>query len=263
MTDETQADLANATIDWGRPNERTPFVDHALVRINRALDAAASAQLGGRRRRRRSVDVESAQASLLTFDLLGDGRWQFVEGLWQADDRQQSSRLLRPALRGIGRAARPRHVRTLNTVMRDVDLVCAQIIAEVGGSVPTAASGTKAPSPDTALSRTFGFSRDDRRALREVGSVADLGAGTTLMLAGGAGHDLLFLLDGVVAVEVDGAEVRLGAGSVVGEQAVLTGRPRSATVRSTTEVLVLVVPESAVAGLPPHVRAALDRKVPA
>lgn len=263
MTEELIDELSSASYDWGRPNERTPFVDAALVRVNRALDAAASAQLGGRRRRRRVVQVESDQESVLAFELAGDGGWRFVEGTWRADGREQSSRLLRPTLRGIARAARPRHSRTLTTVTRDVDLVCARLIAELGGKLASAAPATRAPSPDSALSRAFGLSRDDRRALRAAGSVADLGAGTTLILAGTRGRDLLFLLDGVVAVELDGTEVRLGPGSVVGEQALLTGNPRSATVRATTEVLVLVVPDDALDGLPVGVRGVLGRKVPA
>lgn len=257
-------DLSQASYDWGRPNERTPFVDAALVRVSRALDAVAAAQLAGKRRRRkRSIEVTSAQGSVLEFELGGDGRWSFVEGSWEADDgRTQSSRLLRPTLRGIARATKPRHARTLATVTQDVDLVCAQLIADLGGSLPVGGPG-KAPPPDAALARAFGLGRDDRRALRVAGSVADLGAGTTLILAGTAGHDLLFLLDGTVAVDVDGAEVRLGPGSVIGETAVLTGKPRSATVRSTTDVLVLVVPQEAVADLPASVRGVLGRKVPA
>lgn len=256
-------DLSHASFDWGRPNERTPFVDAALVRVSRALDAVAAAQLAGKRRRRkRSIEVVSAQGAVLEFELAGDGRWSFVEGSWDGGDgRTQSSRLLRPTLRGIARAAKPRHTRTLATVMQDVDLVCAQLVAELGGSHPSMAPA-KAPSPDAALARAFGLGRDDRKALRAAGSVADLGAGTTLMLAGTSGHDLLFLLDGAVAVDVDGAEVRLGPGSVIGEQAVLTGRPRSATVRSITDVLVLVVPQEAVRSLPVAVRGALGRKVP-
>jgi Cyclic nucleotide-binding domain len=264
MAQSLDDDLSGASFSWGRPNERTPFVDAALVRVCRALDAVAAAQLAGKRRRRkRSIEVVSAQGAVLEFELGGDGRWAFVEGSWEDDaGRTQSSRLLRPALRGIARAAKPRHARILATVMQDVDLASAQLIADFGGAVPTG-SPTKAPSADSALARAFGLGRDDRKALRAAGSLADLGAGTTLMLAGTSGHDLLFLLDGHVAVDIDGAEVRLGPGSVVGEQAVLTGRPRSATVRSITDVLVIVVPQEAVAGLPVAVRGALGRKIPA
>jgi CRP-like cAMP-binding protein len=50
------------------------------------------------------------------------------------------------------------------------------------------------------------------------------------------------LLDGVVAVEVDGDEVaEIGPGAVLGERAVLEGGTRTATLRARTGCRVAVV----------------------
>jgi Cyclic nucleotide-binding domain len=59
--------------------------------------------------------------------------------------------------------------------------------------------------------------------------------GAALVEQGEAGSDMYVLLDGVLAVEVDGAPVaQVGPGAVVGERALLEGGRRTATLRAMT-----------------------------
>jgi CRP-like cAMP-binding protein len=60
---------------------------------------------------------------------------------------------------------------------------------------------------------------------------------------GDPGDELFLVLDGVLAVEVDGrALAELGPGAIIGERALLEGGTRTSTVRALTPV------KSAVAG---------------
>ena len=87
------------------------------------------------------------------------------------------------------------------------------------------------------LHETLGASAyaDLRRALRPV----DLAAGQVLMHQGDPGDDIFLVLSGRLAIEVehaDGTSTRVdevGPGNVVGEMALLTGQPRTATIRAT------------------------------
>jgi hypothetical protein len=66
--------------------------------------------------------------------------------------------------------------------------------------------------------------------------------GETLVEQGESSNELYLLLDGVVAVEVDGDEVaEIGPGAVLGERAVLEGGTRTATLRARTGCRVAVV----------------------
>ncbi|HUH06708.1 MAG TPA: cyclic nucleotide-binding domain-containing protein [Egibacteraceae bacterium] len=65
--------------------------------------------------------------------------------------------------------------------------------------------------------------------------------GQTLTEQGVAGEGLYLLLDGVLAVEVDGqALAEVGPGAVVGERAILEGGARTATLRAVTPARVAV-----------------------
>jgi CRP-like cAMP-binding protein len=66
--------------------------------------------------------------------------------------------------------------------------------------------------------------------------------GKTLVKQGDAGQDLFLLLNGVLAVEVDGEKVaELGPGAVLGERSLLEGRGRTSTLRAVTDARVAVV----------------------
>lgn len=263
MADEFNEELLAGESSWGRPNERTRFVDVVLVRICRAMDAVAMAELGGKRARKRLLVIESEMESELHFEFSGDGRWRFVVGSWADGGRLQESKLLRPAIRGIARAARPNHPAVMGSLLRDAELLCAQNIAVLGAAAPSTGGSSEPESVDTLLARHFGFSSSDIEALRGLGDPTDVGAGTTLMLRGSAGRELFFLLEGIVALDVNGKEVRLGPGSVIGETAILTGEPRSATVRCTTDVALLAVAEHNVSRLPASATSLLGQRVSA
>jgi putative peptide zinc metalloprotease protein len=89
-------------------------------------------------------------------------------------------------------------------------------------------------------------------------------AGTVIMRQGERGDDVLLIRDGQLeAVREDPSGVRplarLGPGTLIGEIAVLTGSPRTATVRALTDVDALVVGGDDVRDVVKRHRALLDR----
>jgi hypothetical protein len=64
----------------------------------------------------------------------------------------------------------------------------------------------------------------------------------TLVEQGDEGDELYLLLDGVLAVEIDGETVaEIGPGAVVGERSVVEGVPRTATLRAVTPAKIVAV----------------------
>ena len=71
--------------------------------------------------------------------------------------------------------------------------------------------------------------------------------GDTLVEQGEPGNELYLLLDGVLAVMVDGDEVaEIGPGAIVGERASLEGGKRSATLMARTRCRVALIPPEAI-----------------
>ena len=65
----------------------------------------------------------------------------------------------------------------------------------------------------------------------------------TLVEQGAPGGELYLVLDGVLAVEIDGEEVaEIGPGAIVGERALLEGGIRTATLRARTRCRAAVIP---------------------
>jgi hypothetical protein len=65
----------------------------------------------------------------------------------------------------------------------------------------------------------------------------------TLVEQGAPGEELYLVLDGVLAVEIDGEEVaEIGPGAIVGEKALLEGGRRTATLSARTRCRVAVIP---------------------
>jgi hypothetical protein len=65
----------------------------------------------------------------------------------------------------------------------------------------------------------------------------------TLVEQGAPGDELYLVLDGVLAVEIDGKEVaEIGPGAIVGEKALLEGGTRTATLSARTRCRIAVIP---------------------
>jgi hypothetical protein len=74
-----------------------------------------------------------------------------------------------------------------------------------------------------------------------------VGEGEALVEQGAEGNELYLILDGMLAVEVDGEPVaEVGPGALLGERALLEGGKRTATLRAATPVRVAVVPADAI-----------------
>jgi CRP-like cAMP-binding protein len=83
---------------------------------------------------------------------------------------------------------------------------------------------------------------DDLRQLEAVGAEAELPAGHVLIERGQYGSGVYVILEGSVVVEAPEGNLDFGAGSLIGERALLSeqGR-RAARVRATTDLRVLAV----------------------
>jgi CRP-like cAMP-binding protein len=70
----------------------------------------------------------------------------------------------------------------------------------------------------------------------------DLPVGTTIMSQHQHGREAVIIVDGLAEVSVDGRTVAtVSSGSLVGEQALLDNRPRTATVTALTRVRAFVL----------------------
>ena len=89
------------------------------------------------------------------------------------------------------------------------------------------------------------FSNCSKRELALVGAVADeidLAEGKELTKEGGPGREFFVLIEGEADVKKRSRRVnRLGAGDFFGEIALVTDRPRTATVVATSPVRALVI----------------------
>ena len=87
-----------------------------------------------------------------------------------------------------------------------------------------------------------GCSKSELRALASTADELDLRAGTIITREGRPGREFFVLISGTAQVTKKGKEVaQLGAGDWFGEIALLTDAPRTATVKATSPVDVLVI----------------------
>jgi CRP-like cAMP-binding protein len=95
------------------------------------------------------------------------------------------------------------------------------------------------------LKRVPLFSECSRRELGEIAAIADemrFPQGRTLIVEGAAGREFFVVVDGTVEVRRRRRRVALeGGSSFFGEAALLTGRPRNASVTTTSPVQALVI----------------------
>jgi CRP-like cAMP-binding protein len=97
------------------------------------------------------------------------------------------------------------------------------------------------------------FSGCSKRELQEIAALADeldLPEGTALIKEGERGREFFVIVEGTVDVTRDGRRVTtLGGGNWIGEIALVSDVPRTATVTTTSPVRVLVVTDRAFSGL--------------
>jgi CRP-like cAMP-binding protein len=83
--------------------------------------------------------------------------------------------------------------------------------------------------------------------LRQIASIADelsFREGKILTRQGGPGREMFILLEGKVKVERNGEQINtLGPGDFLGEGALVLGKPRNATITSTSPLRALVISE--------------------
>ena len=89
------------------------------------------------------------------------------------------------------------------------------------------------------------FADASRRELREIALVADevvVPAGTVLAREGASGQELVVIVDGAADVTKRGRKINsVGGGDFVGEIAILTDQPRTASVKTTQPTHALVL----------------------
>jgi CRP/FNR family transcriptional regulator, cyclic AMP receptor protein len=89
------------------------------------------------------------------------------------------------------------------------------------------------------------FERCSKRELAEIAALADevqLPAGHTLTAEGATGQEFVVIVEGAADVKRKGRKVNtLGAGDFLGEIALVTGQPRTATVTTTVPSRLLVI----------------------
>ena len=89
------------------------------------------------------------------------------------------------------------------------------------------------------------FSGCSKRELQEIAHIADeldIATGSELTHEGATGHEFLVLVDGAADVHRKGRKINsLGRGDFLGEIALVTGAPRTATVTTTAPSTMLVI----------------------
>lgn len=79
-------------------------------------------------------------------------------------------------------------------------------------------------------------------AIDSLTTPVEIPEGRIIMREGTPGSEALFILEGEVLVERDGEAVAvLGAGSIVGEAALITNQPRNATVTAASDVVAVAM----------------------
>ncbi len=95
-----------------------------------------------------------------------------------------------------------------------------------------------------------GCSKKQLSHLRSQLTETTVNAGKTLVKQGSTGYECFVIVEGHAEVLVDDQVIsRLGPGDYFGELALLDRRPRSATVRATTDLLVMVLSQREFANL--------------
>lgn len=100
----------------------------------------------------------------------------------------------------------------------------------------------KNPISDQLLRAAKGnYNRHELAAMDRLGTTINIAAGETFVTEGAAGREVIMILEGTAAVSRDGETIaNVGAGDIVGEQAVLLNQPRNASLIATTPLVATV-----------------------
>jgi CRP-like cAMP-binding protein len=82
---------------------------------------------------------------------------------------------------------------------------------------------------------------EELQMLDRLATTISVPAGEEIMRKDGFGRECFIVIDGGFKVELDDQTILVGAGAVLGEMALLTLKPRSATVTATTDSNVYVL----------------------
>jgi len=77
--------------------------------------------------------------------------------------------------------------------------------------------------------------------LQRLATTIQVPAGEEIMRKDGVGRECFVVIDGQFEVQLDDSRILVGPGSVMGELALLTLKPRTATVTATTDSSVYVL----------------------
>ncbi len=101
-------------------------------------------------------------------------------------------------------------------------------------------------SPAIVTAAESALERDLANAIMRGGAKPKhrkISKGKTLVVQGEEGNEIFLLLDGIVAVEVDGRKLtEIGPGAVLGERAILEGGRRTSTMRAVVDCRVAAIP---------------------
>lgn len=99
--------------------------------------------------------------------------------------------------------------------------------------------------PNAQLGAIPVFSELSKSELKEIAKLmtrADIPSGTVLTRQGEPGQEFMVICEGTARVQINDETVaHLGAGDFVGELAVISGTPRSATVTATSDMTLEVL----------------------
>lgn len=99
------------------------------------------------------------------------------------------------------------------------------------------ASGSEIRLQDVSIFSEL--SKKELKAVSKLMTEVNVKADQILTKQGSLGREFMVIIDGTAEVDIDGSIVaRLGPGDFLGELAVISGAPRTATVRSTAPMVI-------------------------
>jgi len=109
-----------------------------------------------------------------------------------------------------------------------------------------------------------GLSKKELQLVAQLTTYLEEPAGSVLTTQGEQGHEFIIVLDGEVEVRKDDTVIATrGAGTYIGEIALIDHRPRTATVVATTPVKIEVIGQREFAGLLAEVPEISQKLLPA